>query len=171
MSFPKLQIAAWLRSIFVAVTVLHHHVLCVPQGMYTYFYKPTWIFIWLRKLTTNCDVGPLTASADVHTSALPDLMGPSSSTVTCGGCYIVADVAGIVWYSEVFIKTGATAVVNVGVGNGTRATSTSLIRNEAQFTFNPSMATAMGSPLALTSVHYDSTVTVAGAVLYATCDY
>jgi len=139
---------------------------CIPI-----FTSPLGFSFGCAKLTTNCDVGPLTASADVHTSALPDLMGPSSSTVTCGGCYIVADVAGIVWYSEVFINTGATAVVNVGVGNGTRATSTSLIRNEAQFTFNPSMATAMGSPLALTSVHYDSTVTVAGAVLYATCDY
>jgi hypothetical protein len=170
MSFPKLQIAAWLRSIFVAVTVLHHHVLCVPQGI-PIFTSPLGFSFDCAKLTTNCDVGPLTASADVHTSALPDLMGPSSSTVTCGGCYIVADVAGIVWYSEIFINTGATAVVNVGVGNGTRATSTSLIRNEAQFTFNPSMATAMGSPLALTSVHYDSTVTVAGAVLYATGNY
>lgn len=77
----------------------------------------------------------------------------------------MADVAGLVWYSEIFLNTGATAVVNVGVGNGTRATSTSLIRNQVQFTFDPSMATAMGSLLALTEIHYDSSLTVAGAVL------
>ena len=108
-------------------------------------------------------------SADVHASALPDLNGPSSSASACGGCYVVADVAGLVWYSEIFINTGATAVVNVGVGNGTRETSTSLLQNEAQFTFDPTMATAIGSPLALTSIHYDSTITIGGAVLYVKC--
>ena len=89
----------------------------------------------------------------------------------CGGCYLVADVAGIVWYSEIFLNQAATAVVSVGVGNGTRATSTSIIKNQAQFTFAPSMATAMGSPLALTSAHYDSTLTVAGAVLSSPTPY
>jgi len=60
-------------------------------------------------------------------------------------------------------------VLNVGVGNGTRATSTSVIQNVAQFTFNPSMATAMGPSLVMTSIHYESTTTVGGAVLYAKC--
>lgn len=170
MSFLKSQIAARLRSIFVAVAVLHQLVLCVPQGI-PIFTCPLRFLSDYPRLTANCNVETLTRSADVHASALPDLNGPSSSASTCGGCYIVADVAGLVWYSEIFLNTGATAVVNIGLGNGTRATSTSLIRNVAQFTFEPSMATAMGSPLAVTSIHYDSTLTLGGAVLYATCNY
>ena len=126
-----------------------------------------YFFHGCARLATNGFVATVTASADNHASALPDLNGPSSSASACGGCYIVADVAGIVWYSEIFINTGATAVVSVGVGNGTRATSTSLIENVAQFTFSLSMGTAMGPPVALTSAHYGSTVTIGGAVLYA----
>ena len=70
-----------------------------------------------------------------------------------------------VWYSEVFVNTAATAMVSVGVGNGTRATRTSVIQNEGSFTYN---AGAPGAGVAaLTQVNFDSTVNVAGAELYA----
>ncbi len=166
MSFLKSQIALRLRSIYLAVAVLHQHVLCVPQGR-TIFTCSLEFSVDCARLKTNYCVATLTESADLHSSAVPDLNGPASSTQTCGGCHIVADVAGVVWYSEIFINTPATAEVNVVVGNGTRTTSTSTIKNQAQFTFDPSVAAAFGSPVALTSAHYDSTVTVGGAVLYA----
>ena len=93
----------------------------------------------------------------------PDLAGPTTATTpSCGGCYLVADVAGLVWYSEVFINTAATAYVSVGVGNGTSATRTSIVENEGEFTFNPA-ATVSGN--ALTQLNYQPTVNVGGAIL------
>ena len=71
---------------------------------------------------------------------------------------------GVVWYQEVFINTAATAVISVGVGNGTSATRTSVIQNEGQFTVgNPSGST--GS-IALTQINFQPTAMVGGAVLY-----
>lgn len=73
---------------------------------------------------------------------------------------------GVVWYQEVFINTAATAVVSVGVGNGTSVTRISVTQNEGQFTVeNPSAAGSSGS-LALTQINYQPTVTVAGAILF-----
>lgn len=40
--------------------------------------------------------------------ALPDLNGPGTTAGGCDVCYIVADVAAYIWYSEVFINTAAT---------------------------------------------------------------
>lgn len=74
-------------------------------------------------------------------------------------------VAGLVWYSEVFINTAATAVVSVGVVNGTRATRTSLLRNEGAFTFNPG---GTAGPGALTQINFQPTVIVGGAQLSVT---
>lgn len=97
----------------------------------------------------------------------PALDSSSAAAPTCGGCYIVAEVAGVVWYSGVFLNTAATAVVSVGVGNGTRATRTSIIQNEAEFTFNPEAGPAAfgTSALAVTNVGYDSTTVINGATL------
>ena len=93
-------------------------------------------------------------------SALPDL---EASTQFCGGCYVIADVAGLVWYSEVFINS-ATAMLSVG-GNGSKATTrTSILQDEGAFTFSPGETGGGG---ALTQVAFESTVNVAGAVLYA----
>lgn len=80
------------------------------------------------------------------------------------------DVAGLVWYSEVFINTAATAVVSVGVANGSTATAsrTSVIQDEGEFTFNPVGPTENA---ALTQVNYDSTVNVGGAVLASPTAY
>ena len=71
-------------------------------------------------------------------------------------------VAGLVWYSQVFINTAATALVSVGVGNGTSATRTSVLQNEGAFTFNPSTAAGAG---ALTQLNFQPTATVGGAIL------
>ena len=91
------------------------------------------------------------------------MAGPASATTpSCGGCYLVADVAGLVWYSEVFINTAATAFVSVGVGNGTSATRTSVVENEGDFTFSLG-ATVSGG--ALTQLNYQPTVNVGGAIL------
>ncbi|KAK3173045.1 hypothetical protein OEA41_006373 [Lepraria neglecta] len=91
----------------------------------------------------------------------PDLAGTASASgPSCGGCYIVADVAGLVWYSEIFIHTAATAVVSVGVGNGTSATRTSITQNEGELTYN--LASTAGGVLA--QVNYSPSFTLGGAV-------
>ncbi|KAL8716607.1 MAG: hypothetical protein Q9225_006077 [Loekoesia sp. 1 TL-2023] len=103
----------------------------------------------------------------------PALDSSSTAATSCGGCIIVADVAGIVWYSGVFINTAATAVVSVGVGNGTRATRTSIVQNEAEFTFNPQAGSAPygTTPLAATNVGYDSTTVINGVTLTSPTAY
>lgn len=79
----------------------------------------------------------------------------------------MANAAGVVWYSGIFLNTAATEVVSVGMGNGTRVTRTSIMRNEASFTFNPQAGTAAygTAPLATTSVGYDSVTVINGATL------
>ena len=73
-------------------------------------------------------------------------------------------VAGLVWYSEVFINTAATALVSVGVGNGTaRATRTSVVQNEGAFTFNAENTANAG---ALTQLNFQPTAVISGATLY-----
>ncbi|KAL9599794.1 MAG: hypothetical protein Q9219_003580 [cf. Caloplaca sp. 3 TL-2023] len=91
----------------------------------------------------------------------------------CGGCFIVADVAGVVWYSGVFVNTAATAVVSVGIGNGTRVTRTSIVQNRAQFTFDPQAGSAAygTAPLAVTNVGFDSTTVIGGATLTSPTAY
>lgn len=76
------------------------------------------------------------------------------------------DVAGVVWYSEVFLNTAATAVVSVNNGNGSRVTRTSFIVNEGQFTFNPQAGAAGYGPSAVTNVAYSSVTTIGGVPLY-----
>ncbi|KAL8689227.1 MAG: hypothetical protein Q9218_005051 [Villophora microphyllina] len=102
--------------------------------------------------------------------ALLETQGPAEAATTaaaedCRGCAIVADVAGIVWYSEVFQNTAATAVVSVNNGNGTRVTRTSIIVNNAQFTFNPRAGSAAYGATPAVNVAYGSVTTVAGVPL------
>ena len=73
---------------------------------------------------------------------------------------IAKPTTGVVWYQEVFQNVAATAVVSVGVGNGTSATRTSIVQNEGQFTVG-----STGS-VALTQINYQPTANVGGAVLY-----
>ncbi|KAL9135149.1 MAG: hypothetical protein Q9175_003665 [Cornicularia normoerica] len=125
-----------------AIRLVQHPALCVPQGA----------------LITG------TEASEFLPSAAPDLAGPGNSSPSgCGGCYLVADVAGVVWYQEVFINTAATAVVSVGVGNGTSATRTSVVQNEGQFTVGSAAATE-GS-VALTQINFQPTAIVGGAKL------
>ncbi|KAL8933347.1 MAG: hypothetical protein Q9211_005826, partial [Gyalolechia sp. 1 TL-2023] len=99
----------------------------------------------------------------------------SSSTAgqSCGGCIIVAQVDGVVWYEGVFLNNAATAVVSIGGGNGTRTTRTSLIYNEGEFTFNPAAGTAAfgTTPLVVTNVGYDSETVIGGATLTSPTAY
>ncbi|KAL8908123.1 MAG: hypothetical protein Q9207_001015 [Kuettlingeria erythrocarpa] len=120
-------------------------------------------------------VPQVTAPPALLATAIPAV--ESSSSVAggpgCGGCIIVADVAGIVWYSGVFVNTAATAVVSVGVGNGTRVTRTSIVQNEQEFTFNPAAGTAAfgTTPLAVTNVGYQSETVINGATLTSPTAY
>lgn len=93
------------------------------------------------------------------------LGGPPVTSTTCGGCFVVAEVVGIVWYSEVFAYNAATAYLSVGSGNTTgRTTRVSIVENTEKFTIRPG-ATGTDSSLALTPVTYGSTATVHGVVL------
>ena len=98
-------------------------------------------------------------------TAAPDLGGISSAAPTCGGCYVVADVAGIVFGSDIVTHTAATAIVSVVTGlNGSRLyTTTSIIENSAPFTFGPTGL--IGSGFAATIINFGTEVTVGGATL------
>lgn len=115
----------------------------------------------------------ITDAPNVFGSALADLNGGAlSSSISCGGCYVVADVAAIVWYSQAFINTVGTAVENVYLGNGTRTTRTSIIENESPFTYDPASISSAGmQDLALTPVDYEESATVSGAVLTSPTAY
>ena len=132
------------RSFFryLALSVLYHIVSAVPQA-------------------------PLNAVPLEPTSvsgAAPAQEAPTGDAAECGGCQLVADVAGLVWYSQIFINTAATEMVNVGIANGTRATRTSVVQNEGEFTYNPGAEASGGN--ALTQVNFEPSITVSGAVLY-----
>ena len=100
-------------------------------------------------------------------TAAPELSGAPASTATgnCGGCYIIADVAGIVFYSEIITQTVATAFVSVGGNGSLRTTTTQVIENQGEFTFSPT------GPVATAGVGVQvnpatSVITVGGALLY-----
>lgn len=116
----------------------------------------------------------ITDAPNVLGSVLPDLNGAASaSSGGCDACYIVADVAALVWYSEAFINTAATQFVDVRVGsNGTRSTRTSVVSSEAPFTYDPArISSASMQNLALTPVDYAPSATVSGAVLTSPTAY
>ncbi|KAF6240677.1 hypothetical protein HO173_001349 [Letharia columbiana] len=141
--------SSFLWLFFFAISLLQNPALCVPQGA----------------LITG------TEASEFLPSAAPDLAGPGNAAASsgCGDCYLVADVAGVVWYQEVFINTAATAVVSVGVGNGTSATRTSVHQNEGQFTVgNP---TATDGSVALTQINFQPTANVGGAELTSPTAY
>lgn len=111
-------------------------------------------------------LAPVTAPAQfLQSGPAPDLAQSASAAVpACGGCYLVADVAGLVWYSELFIHTAATAVVSVGNANGTSATRTSIMQNEGVFTYNAANPNGDGGG-ALTQLAFNPTTDVGGALL------
>ncbi|KAL8983341.1 MAG: hypothetical protein Q9205_002388 [Flavoplaca limonia] len=107
---------------------------------------------------------------------LQSLEGPAEDASTiagqnCGGCIIVADVAGIVWYEEVFINTAATAFVGVAVGNnGSRVTRTSVVQNDLDFTFNPQASDQYGTVM-VTNAAYATSTEIGGATLTSPTAY
>ncbi|KAI4282574.1 MAG: hypothetical protein L6R38_002823 [Xanthoria sp. 2 TBL-2021] len=107
---------------------------------------------------------------------LQSLEGPAQEPTTtagrtCGGCVIVADVVGIVWYEQVFINTAATAFVGVGVGNnGSRVTRTSIVQNDAEFTFNPQASAQYGTVM-VTNAAFLTSTEIAGATLTSPTAY
>lgn len=102
-------------------------------------------------------------------SALPaaeaNLGGPQGDASSCGGCEVVADVAAVVWYSEIFQAVRATRVFDVAIGNNTRTTRTSTIVNEAQYTIEPNPDDGENDGPPLTVVNFDATLNVNGASL------
>lgn len=92
--------------------------------------------------------------------------GPQNENTGCGSCYVVADVAAVVWYSEIFVNVAATRVLNIAVGNSTRATRTSTILNEAEITIEPDPdAGEDGAEAPLTTYTFASTYNVGNATL------
>lgn len=85
---------------------------------------------------------------------------------------VVADVVAVVWYSQVFAYTAATAYANVATGNSTgRSTRVSIVTNtepftihEDEFTIQPG-ATGANANVALTPVTYGPTASLNGVVL------
>ena len=111
----------------------------------------------------------VTGTVDFLATAAPELAGPESTAgAACGGCYVVADVAALVWYSQAFVNT-ATAMVSVGAGNGTRGTRTSIVSPEGQFTFSPEAGSPGGA--VLSAVPYQPTINVNGAILTSPTAY
>ncbi|CAO1604418.1 hypothetical protein XANCAGTX0491_007975 [Xanthoria calcicola] len=125
--------------------------------------------VWLQLSTGMPEVSPPPA-------LLQSLEGPAQGPTTtagqtCGGCIIVADVVGIVWYEEVFINTAATAFVGVGVGNnGSRVTRTSVVQNNVEFTFNPQASAQFGTVM-VTNAPYITSTEIAGATLTSPTAY
>lgn len=97
------------------------------------------------------------------------LGAPTASVTNCGGCLVVADVAGIVWYSEVFQLAAATVVNAIYVANQTsssgRVVATSrrtITASAGQITIRPN---SLGGGPDL-QVQYAPTLTIANATLY-----
>ncbi|MCJ1426054.1 hypothetical protein MMC29_003956 [Sticta canariensis] len=129
--------------------------------------------LFLETVVSAPQESPFTAEPLI--TAPPALGGPESTAATatsfCGGCIVVAEVAAVIWYSEVFAYNGATAVLSVATGNTTgRSTRTSIITNTETFTFRPG-ETANEAPLSLTPVTYGSTATLNGATLFSPTPY
>ncbi|KAI4201730.1 MAG: hypothetical protein LQ350_003084 [Teloschistes chrysophthalmus] len=121
-------------------------------------------------------LSPVTGSpqAPALLATVGDGQGAAATAVAdCNGCQIIVDVAGVVWYSEVFLNTAATVVNSVNNGNGSRVTRTSTIINSGQFTFNPAAGTAAfgATPLAVTNVAYGSVTTIGGVPLTSPTAY
>ncbi|KAL8764781.1 MAG: hypothetical protein Q9203_006975 [Teloschistes exilis] len=117
---------------------------------------------------------PQVTSAPALLATVGDGQGTAATAVAgCNGCQIIVDVAGVVWYSEVFLNTVGTVVASVNNGNGSRVTRTSTIINAGHFTFNPAAGTAAygATPLAVTNAAYSSVTTIGGVPLTSPTAY
>lgn len=96
------------------------------------------------------------------------LGAPTDSGTPCGGCLIVADVAGIVWYSEVFQLAAATIVNNIFVANQTSSSGRVVATSRRTITAGAGHVTispnSLGGPEL--QILYSPTLTIANATLY-----
>lgn len=106
---------------------------------------------------------------DPEPTALPAITGPAGGQVPCGGCYVVADVAGIFFASETVTITDI-AVISMPQGlNGTNGTITTLSTVIAtapagQFSYDTAglLTGTDGGAIALVN---STVITISGAVL------
>lgn len=91
-------------------------------------------------------------------SALPDVTAPAGQV--CAGCYVVAEVAGIVFGGV----TTATQTAVVSLGSNGSVVRTSLMDGEGLITYTNSQPA--GAPVSYNS--FGSVITLSGATLYAT---
>ena len=122
---------------YLALSVLYHIVTAVPQAP-------------LEQASPETRV----------TGAVP---ANAEATGSCNACELVADVAGLVWYSQVFLNA-QTELVGVGSNNASRTTRTSLLQDEGEFTYNPAATAGPGG--ALTQINFEPSIIVGGVTLY-----
>jgi hypothetical protein len=93
----------------------------------------------------------------------PDVAGPTAApTVACGSCFILADVAGVI-FGETTATNTITLVSSIGVGsNGTNLT-TSYTAGTAEFSFAPS--TILGGGFTGTAFDVGPTITIPGGAV------
>lgn len=108
-------------------------------------------------------------------SALPAITGPSGEgpTTQCGGCYVVADVAGVVFGNQVINQTVAMEIVSIATGrNGSQSTFTSFVQNVTPFTFGPTGLLGTASPVVPLTLAFESTIiTFSGVTLTSPTAY
>lgn len=84
---------SFLWLLYFAVSLLQHPAHCIPQGIAFSFFD----ILGLLE-THNCQTGEIitgTQASEFLPSAAPELAGPENASPSgCGGCYLVADVAG-----------------------------------------------------------------------------
>lgn len=108
-------------------------------------------------------------------SALSAIIGPSGEgpTTPCGGCYVVADVAGVVFGNRVINQTVGVEIVSIATGrNGSQSTFTSFVQNITPFTFGPTGLLGTASPVVPLTLAFESTViTYSGLTLTSPTAY
>lgn len=112
-------------------------------------------------------VASLAALCMVSAQGVPlsqaDVAGPTAApSLDCGPCYIVADVAGVIFGTETSTNT-VTMVTSVGVGNNGTNITTSYTVGSAQFSLAPS--SLLGGGFTGTLFDPGPTITLSGAVL------
>lgn len=97
------------------------------------------------------------------------LGAPTASVTNCGGCELVADVAGIVWYSEVFQLAAATIVNAIYVANQTSSSGRIVATSRRTITASAGQVTIRPNSLGggpELQVQYSPTLVIANATLY-----
>lgn len=102
-------------------------------------------------------------------SALGAIIGPSGGPSSpCGGCYVIADVTGVVFGTEVIYQTVGTQINSVATGrNGSVTTFTSFVEDITPFTFGPNGLSGTTAPAGPITIGVDSSIAIiSGLTLY-----